>query len=316
MKKTILTLFTTLLFQSVFAENLFNNKVQVVRQNDDIYLTGNDCATLEKESKILEEWTKKLKENTNDINKCECAKSVCKKKVNALLPNIVNVTQFQKPQSSGPNCWNASLVAAKIIPQLRYSTPQEMSFWLQSPLCKEKKSNEALAPGDIIAILNKSGHQHHGFVYISENLSFSKNGVDSDNPYSLQDPKHVFAKYSVKPKCERTDKQGTCANHAKYYSCMSMDEYRKSYKTTDKTLQETIQSINSLECSFSKSLFENGNFGVDNFILVNLEILNNLISEIYLDKKFKPEDAVLWEGLYYQIGAMFAQAEMKNTVEM
>lgn len=316
MNKAIITFFTIILFQSAFAENLFNKKVQVVKKGDDIYLTGNDCGLLEKESKILEGWTKRLKENTANDHKCECAKSLCSKKVSALLPKIVNATQFVKPNSTGPNCWNASLVAAKIIPQLRYSTPQEMSFWLNSPLCKEKKSTDALEPGDIVAILNKSGHQHHGFIYISENLSFSKNGFESDNPYTLQDPKHVFSKYQVKPKCERIDSQGACENHAKYYSCTSVDEYRNSYKGTDKILKDTIDSISGMECLFSKSLFEDGSFGVDNFILTNLEILNNLISDIYLDKKFNPEDAVLWEGLYYQIGSMFAQVEMKNTVGM
>ncbi|QDK42026.1 hypothetical protein DOM21_11325 [Bacteriovorax stolpii] len=304
-----------ILFQSASAENFFNSKVQVIKQGEDIYLTGTDCNILNKESLALEEWSKKLKENTLK-NSCECANAICKKKVTAQLPQIVNTTQFEKPNASGPNCWNASLVAAKIIPQLRYSTPQEMSFWLKSPLCREKKSNEPLVPGDIIAILDKSSRQHHGFVYISENLSFSKNGFESDNPYSLQDPKKVFAKYQVKPKCERVDSKGACANHAKYYSCMSMEEYRSKNKSTDKKLHETIKAIGHIECELSKSLFEEGSFGVDNFISTNLEILNNLISEIYLDKKFKPEDAVLWEGLYYQIGAMLAQAEMKNTVGM
>lgn len=316
MLKSLIVMAILLQFHSAFAENLFNKKVQVIKKGEDIYLTGNDCAILEKESSALEEWSKNLKEDPKNSSKCECAKSICKKKVNAQLPKIVNATQFEKPNSSGPNCWNASLVAAKIIPQLRYSTPQEISFWLNSPLCREKKVNEALAPGDIIAIVTKAGHQHHGFVYVSENLSFSKNGVENENPYSLQDPKSVFSKYQVSPKCERVSSKGACGNHAKYYSCMSMDEYREKHKSKDKTLNDTIQAIGNMECLFSKSLFEDGNFGVDSFILTNLEILNNLISEVYLDKKYNPEDAVLWEGLYYQIGAMFAQVEMKNTVGM
>lgn len=316
MLKSIIIVATFILFQSAFAETSFNKKVQVVKKGDDIYLTGSDCAVLEKESLALEEWSKKLKEDPKNASKCECVKLVCKKKVNAVLPKIVNATQFVKPNSSGPNCWNASLVAAKIIPQLRYSTPQEMSFWLNSPLCREKKLDEPAAPGDIIAIVTKAGHQHHGFVYVSENLSFSKNGVENENPYSLQDPKSVFSKYSVTPKCERVGSKGSCGNHAKYYSCMSMEDYRKAHKSTDKTLNDTIQAIGQMECLFSKNLFEDGSFGVDSFIVTNLEILNNLISEIYLDKKYNPEDAMLWEGLYYQIGAMFAQVEMKNTVGM
>lgn len=316
MFKSIIFLALFIFFQSAFAESIFNKKVQVIKKGDDIYLTGNDCGTLEKESVAFEMWTKKIKEETTNVSKCECVNSICKKKVNALLPKMVNATHFEKPNSSGPNCWNASLVAAKIIPNLRYSTPQEMSFWLNSPLCKEKKSHEALSPGDIVAILNKAGHQHHGFVYITENLAFSKNGFESDNPYSLQDPKKVFNKYLVRPKCERVDSRGNCENHAKYYTCMTMEEYRSKNISTDKTLSDTIEAIGNIECLFSKSLFDDGSFGVDSFIVTNLEILNNLISEIFLDKKFKPEDAVLWEGLYYQIGAMFAQVEMKNTVGM
>lgn len=315
--KILIILFFAIYLPTTKAEDFFNNKVQVEKKGDNIFLKGSDCNVLDKEAKALAEWTKKVKENPNAPEKCTCAGSVCTKRVTAILPKIVNSTQFVTPQISGPNCWNASLVASKIIPQLRYSTEQEMDFWVNSPLCKQKKSSDSLAPGDVIAIIHKTQGQYHGFINISENLSFSKNGFDSDNPYTLQDPKNVFETYDVKPECVRTDSPGSCVTYAKYYSCMTMEEYRKSRGSQDKELRDTIQAMNSLECSLTKSLFTlSPSDTVDNLIVMNVEVLNELISTTFLDKKFKPEDAVLWEGLYYQIGAITQQIQLKNTVGM
>lgn len=318
--KNLIILFSTIIyFPSIKAEDFFNKNVQVLKKGETIFLKGSSCEILDKEAGTLAEWTKKVKEIPSDQAECKCSNSVCTKEVSAVLPEIVNSTQFVKPSFSGPNCWNASLVAAKIIPQLRYSTPQEMDFWVKSPLCKEKKSGEKLAPGDIVAIMHKTDGQFHGFVNISENLAFSKNGTENDNPYTLQDPKNVFKVYEVKPECERVDNPGKCKTYAKYYSCMSMEDYRKTKGSQDKELMDTIVAVNNLECSLSKTLFEAPDFNgsnFDNFLTTNLEVLNELISEKFLDKKSKPEDAILWEGLYYQVGALMQQVQIKNTVGM
>lgn len=315
--KILIIIFCAIYLQTSKAEQLFNSKVQVEKKGSNIFLKGPNCDVLDKEAKSLAEWTKKVKEVPSAQEQCSCANSVCTKRVTAVLPRIVNSTQFVKPQISGPNCWNASLVASKIIPQLRYSTAQEMDFWVNSPLCKEKKGSAALAPGDLIAIVHKTEGQYHGFIHISENLSFSKNGFDTENPYTLQDPKNVFKTYDVKPECERTDNPSKCTTYAKYYSCMTMEEYRQSRGSQDKELKDAIKSMGVLECSLTRSLFTlDPSDTVDNIILMNIEVLNEMISEIYLEKKFKPEDAVLWEGLYYQIGSISQQAQLKNTVGM
>lgn len=318
MKILIIIFFAVFNLSTSRAEEFFNQNVRVVKKGDDIFLQGENCNVLDKEANALLEWTKKVKDSSNTKQaSCSCENSICTKRVTAVLPKIVNSTQFVRPQTSGPNCWNASLVASKIIPQLRYSSEQEMDFWLKSPLCKEKKSKDKLMPGDIIAIVHKTDGQYHGFINISDNLSFSKNGFDKDNPYTLQDPKNVFKIYEVKPECERTDNPGSCVTYAKYYSCMSMDDYRKSRKTSDQNLKDTIQAINSLECSLTSEVFSGGSSEkMDTFIATNIEVLNELISEVFLDKKYKPEDAVLWEGLYYQIGAITQQYQLKNSVGM
>jgi hypothetical protein len=78
-----------------------------------------------------------------------------------------------------------------------------MNFWMTSPLCQERKPDESPAPGDIIAIRDDTGGEVHGFIYLTGDLAYSKNGYAQGTRYELQSPKKVFDVYDVPVDCQR-----------------------------------------------------------------------------------------------------------------
>lgn len=253
------------------------------------------------------DWTKKVKENGKS-SKCTCSEGECYQKVTAQLPEFAKNKQFKKSAKDGPNCWNATLVAAKIVPQVRYTSQEEMNFWMSSPLCREKRLNEPLTPGDIIAIRDGSIGESHGFIHISENLSFSKNGYDRTMAYSLQDPQFVFDLYDVSPECQRkVGEPSGCRSWANYYTCESMDDYLKKNPIRDDDLKEVYKSINDIECKLSDLAFGGVKETFTQFQLSSLAIIKFMAKDRLAKKNFRPEEKVIWEGIYFKSDALMQQ---------
>lgn len=307
-------LFTLLIFtQASWANDAsyaFNGKVAVKMQGEDIYLVGSDCRTLEKESGALMEWTKKVKEK-GQSSKCSCENGQCLQKVNAQLPEFARNKQFKKSVKDGPNCWNATLVAAKIVPQVRYTSNEEMQFWMSSPLCREKGLHEPLTPGDVIAIRNEAMGESHGFIHISDNLSFSKNGYDSRMAYSLQDPNFVFELYEVEPECRRkVGEPEECGTWANYYSCQSMDDYLKKHPIKDDSLKEVFKAVNDIECKLSDMAFSGSMQTLTDFQLKSLAIIKFLAKDKLEKKDHRSEEKIIWEGIYFKTDALIQQLKI------
>ncbi|MFZ4714820.1 MAG: hypothetical protein ACOYL6_13970 [Bacteriovoracaceae bacterium] len=256
----------------------FNNNVQVQRVKDRILLQGKDCKLLIEESKAIKEWTKKLEENFVEQN-CTNVAGEYNLDITDLVPNFVKEHQSVCPKNSGPNCWNGALVGSKILDNLRYTTPEEMNFWMTSPLCHEvDTSKEPLKPGDVIAVRNNPSSEVHGFIHISENLVFSKNGFYKGSPYSFQSPENVFNVYQVKPECRvafhQPPPEKDCPLYANYFRCESFDNFEKKQKSKNENFDSINKILSGLECQISEYTF---NSGVDkkimDFIISGLKTL-------------------------------------------
>lgn len=282
-------------------EQMFNKNVKVTREEGKVFLVGSDCNVLNNEGKALSEWTKSVKEDVRDTS-CRCKKNVCKKEVSSMLPDFAESYQFKHMPTDGPNCWNATLVAAKIVPQLRYTSDMEMNFWMHSPLCRERKPNEASAPGDIIAIRDWEQGEVHGFVHLSDNLSFSKNGFSKESPYSIQDPNVVFDIYEVPKNCRRkTGKDRSCKVYANYYTCKSMEDYLKEKPLRDKEARKALIDLDELECQISVAVISGSNGQtLKTLVAASLQAIHTLAYNTLKDNKFKEEDKVVWQALFHK----------------
>lgn len=187
----------------------------------------------------------------------------CRYDITDCVPDHVVQYQGANPKIDGPNCWNLSLVMSKILPNLRYSSPEEMNFYMRPPLCRQLKDGEQREPGDVGAIREVSvagATETHGFIYISEKLAYSKNGMSRQAPYALQALENVFDVYDVPPKdvCRKNEinvASAQCGQAVSYFRCDSMENYLKKSKDVPEDIKKAYNGINAIDECMEHSAF-------------------------------------------------------------
>lgn len=259
---------------------LWAHSFEVIRTSDDrIILTENSCSKLRENVRVLSAWAAKTGSKSlcpidnipanSDLNTCSLDATEC-------LPEQVAKYQGLKSKNTGPNCWNLALVMSGVLPNLRYSTMQENTFYLQPPLCRRIGSEEQKKSGDVGAIrYTKAGlpgesKEIHGFIYISEDLAFSKDGFSADTPYSLTPLESVLSlKHMDVPKECRVDQPpAQCKRQVDYYRCISFSEYLDQTPNVPKQILEAFDKIGQFE-----NCIENENMGVST---ITQEAQNNI----------------------------------------
>lgn len=254
----LLNLILTATFFSSLA--LANENVNVYREDDgSIVLTGENCDFIKRQTSALSIWKKNLSESPAKLTSaCSCDSFRCYMTVNEVMPDFAKNYQNVKTGRWGPNCWNAVLVASKILPIARFSPPEEMSFWMTSPLCKEVPDNETPQPGDIAAIRDSNLNEVHASVFVTEELFFSKNSLTTQDSYQLQSSQGIFLIFPVQFMCRhRNGNPLDCGTYVNYYRCSSFADYNKNQNVilSDRYLQlEAL--VFEHEQMLSKIIFE------------------------------------------------------------
>ena len=194
-----------------------------------LVLSGTDCSTLERQSAALADWRDRLHEEAGQPDTCRCQADDCSVRIASVAPDFVNLMHGVKAGRWGPNCWNTALVSDKILTAPSFTSPEEMTFWMGSPLCRALRAGELPRPGDIIAIRGQAGEEMHGFIYLTEELSFSKNYLTAAAPYALQSPADVYAEFPVPEECRKPGASAAaCAVHSDYFRCSALQNYLSS----------------------------------------------------------------------------------------
>jgi hypothetical protein len=217
-----------------------------------LVLSGADCAVLERQASALAQWRAGLHEAAGAPETCGCAGDACSLKVSEAAPDFVNRFHGVKAGRWGPNCWNTALVAAKILAAPSFTSPEEMTFWMKSPLCRALGGGELPRPGDIIAIRSQAGEEVHGFVYLTPELSFSKNYLTAMAPYALQGPEEVYQEFPVAPECRLPGNAAPgCAFRSDYFRCTPLADYLPAANAPDADYARTAAAVASAENSVS-----------------------------------------------------------------
>ncbi len=118
--------------------------------------------------------------------------------------------------------------------------------------------DETPEPGDIVAIRHSYIDEVHAFIFVTEELSFSKNFLTTKAPYLLQSSSDVFAIFPVSFSCRHRDgNPGDCQTYANYFRCTSLDEYVQSRKVIVPTRYSELETIvREQELIVSKIEFE------------------------------------------------------------
>jgi hypothetical protein len=217
---------------SVFARALeevrsrAHDPVTVVRDEAGmLVLSGENCAILETQVSALAQWKTRLDEPAPATVACRCTAGACRAAITSVTPGFVNRTHGTRAGRWGPNCWNTALVASKILEESSFTAPEEMTYWMKSPLCRSLRAGEAPRPGDIIAIRDQAEQEIHAFIHLTDELSFSKNYLTAAAPFALQNPSDVYREFPVPEECRKPGHPASCPAHADYFRCVTMESY-------------------------------------------------------------------------------------------
>lgn len=204
--------------------------------NGDLVLVGNSCQELKDVLTNICQWNNHYSNSRINISDV-VAKEKCLKNQNRYSINIKNCApEFtlnyheKKLINEGPNCWGTAMSFQHYTIKPRFMWPEEMNYWMQSPLCKEVLKNEQAKPGDIINVyapdyifeeeiavtdagmeltkiltpdlylpIHKSGYTGfdrllHSAIYIHPKLSFGKNSPDKADRFFYHPPSEIYGR--------------------------------------------------------------------------------------------------------------------------
>lgn len=156
MKKTFI--FTAL--TSIFIPLSFANSTPVtvsVSAKNELVLRASTCDILLKQRQALCSWKESIDQNfkaqSSTVIKCESeGKNKFKLSVLDCLPEFTKNFQNKKLAQDGPNCWGTAMSFKKLSINPRFMWPEEMLYWMNSPLCRKLSPSESKMPGDIINV--------------------------------------------------------------------------------------------------------------------------------------------------------------------
>lgn len=240
--------------------------INVVRVPDGtISLIGPSCKELTVQDTALRYWSRVLGEQPEipSVPTETPEESQCILDITSSVPSDVRWLQDFKTTYNGPNCWNSVLRVAHLISGFRFSSQEEMTFWMNSPYCHLLSDNEASLPGDIIAIRDKDASEIHGMFFISEDLVFSKNTSSRMSRYGIQRANLVYQTFRLDElRCRK--RQGPsldCNRYASHYRCHDVGSDRADLENKNPTFSSLAQQTRELETAISGYVMNgNGDF--------------------------------------------------------
>lgn len=251
------------------------------------------CANMPARQEELKNWTQQADQRSCTLNAPrKGANGICIVDITSCLPDHVQKYQGRNSDVYGPNCWNLALVMAGLTPGLRASNPNEWDLYIKSPMCRALSESEAPQAGDLGSLEERvPGSQpvhHHGFIYVSPELVYSKNGQGERIPYALQPFKVMAKANNVDGYGGVCDGEGCPKGRIFYYRCESFNEYFSKMSSPHKEgLKKISDQIKDVECLYQSSLFD----GKDSSVLPALLSSSVEALAVYLKEASKD-----WEG--------------------
>jgi hypothetical protein len=154
---------------------------------------------------------------------------------------------LSKSQKNGEaNCYNTALVALKILPHIRYSSPSEFSFYIHSPLCKKISMNNNFIPGDLIDF--EGGH---AAIFLTPSIIFNKKSNDIGSPWKFDNSQNRFD-YSVDfNRLKRCDLDPEYCQSFSIYRCIPLSDFLK-LNPQDKRLMTINDELSKIEFQYEQ----------------------------------------------------------------
>ncbi len=287
------------------------------RQGDLLWMRGESCEAVSAHTQSLRQWALTSGEATPSCPHPPVQQDgSCVVEVTQCLPAHVRRYEGAPPAQAGPNCWNLALVMSGILPGLRYATPEEMTFFMGPPLCRPLALGEARRPGDVGAIRDAEDGEVHGFIWISDTLTYSKNGMSTESAYRVQPLAAMMDLYQVEdtPACRGLGGDtNECGNRTQYYRCMSTDEYLAQRRPLAPEIRQAMDRMDNMESCLERYMMGHGPLTTApmQLALDSLYALNAWVNYARPEDR-SPEAAWAVTSLSIRLESMFTQFNLRD----
>lgn len=247
-------------------------------KTNNLILTSKSCHELVTEFSAVCRWKKQINPQFNlpMINPSQCKKlnnGNYTLSVPSCLPDFVKENHHKKMVHAGANCWGTALHFKKLGPKPRFVWPEEIQYWMSTPICRKLDVGEKLQEGDIINVYgpeyifeeaspNDKGHLFwralfpgrlkptakgesgysgyhnllHSETYLTKNISFGKDSPSHEDRFDFHPLKEVYGR-SRTTECQENQ---------------SLEPHVREY-------QNSPRSIKGSECDYFTNAYRCGN---------------------------------------------------------
>ena len=202
--------------------------------NGELSLVSKSCSELKDQVKAMCAWKSETDKIT--ISETPVCKTLAAGKFRVTISKCVPVfpksQHMKKLASEGPNCWGTAMSFHGLFPKPRFMWPEELQYWMESPICRKLDVGEPKKAGDVINVYapeylfkgdfesrdagidfwdvlypgraNKeikikegyTGYQRllHSETYISDKLSFGKNSPAKDDLWEFHSINSMYGR--------------------------------------------------------------------------------------------------------------------------
>lgn len=239
--------------------------------SNNLILNAKSCELLNTQHQAICDWKKT---NEPQFSLPNASSYLCRTNTNgtfsmtvsSCLPQFVKANQHKKLYQHGANCWGTALSFKKISLRPRFIWSQEMTYWMNSPLCRKLDVGEEKKPGDLLGMYGPeytfkrdeltekgiyfwntlypgrvtpspvsegySGYHHflHTETYLTQDISFGKDSPNKDDRFEFHEINEVYGRPRIS-ECQE-------AQH--------MDPYLREYQKPPKDIRDSKCSYFSL----------------------------------------------------------------------
>ncbi len=119
-----------------------------------LQISGPTCSLLNQEKDYFCEFKEKRDSTIPDTSTLKCLpqNSSFSMNMSACLPNFIKEVQNKKLYSDGANCWGTTLHFQGLLKKPKFVWPEEIQYWLESPLCRKLNEGERIEANDILNV--------------------------------------------------------------------------------------------------------------------------------------------------------------------
>jgi hypothetical protein len=252
--------------------------------SNELVLTDTSCQKLFKQRDALCEWKKTL---DPDFIIPPSSATTCRPvrggrvsiSVSSCLPDFAKSYAKKKLVRNGPNCWGTAMSFHGLSKKPRFLWPEEMQYWLDSPVCRKLNVGEPMLPGDVINVyypeyigspadlekdagtkfwealypnrytplprLDASGYTGyngslHAVTYVSPEIAFGKDSPSKDDPFYFHPMNEVYGRPGSGEVNGPTPESRACQEN------QSLTPYLREYQKPPKNIRESACSYFSL----------------------------------------------------------------------